>query len=81
MVMIFLSLVSELFLVPMVCFNMVSIVCNTFGNYTYGMYTYGIYGEFFDKFLTYNLLFIASFRIGVPSILLVNKYYNLTFQL
>ena len=28
------------------------------------------FDEFFDKFLTYNLLTIASFRIGVRSILL-----------
>jgi hypothetical protein len=33
----------------------------TYGMYTYGMYTYGMY--------TYILLTIASFRIGVPSIL------------
>ena len=36
---IFLSLVSVLFLVPMVCFDMYA----TYGMYTYGMYTYGMY--------------------------------------
>ena len=41
---------------------------HTYGMYTYGMYTYG---EFF-----YNLLTIASFRIGVPSILLKLKLQN-----
>ena len=43
----------------------------TYGIYTYGMYTYGMYTYviFLTKFLTYNLSTIASFRIGVPSIL------------
>ena len=49
--------------------------------YTYGMYTpmvnflgdffENFFGDFFGNFLTYNLLTIASFRIGVPSILLL----------
>ena len=51
----------------------------TYGMYTYGMYTYGeflgwiflgiFFGIFLGNFLTYDLLTIASFRIGVPSIL------------
>jgi hypothetical protein len=45
----------------------------TYGMYTYGMYTYGMYtyGMYTYGMYTYGmyLLTIASFRIGVPSIL------------
>ena len=43
----------------------------TNGMYTYGMYTYGMYT--YGMYTSYNVLTIASFRIGVPSILFIIK--------
>jgi flagellar biosynthesis protein FliR len=69
----------------------------TYGMYTYGMYTYGMYvyfrwiyklfDEFFDKFFfqwifrTYNISFIASFRIGVPLILFLLSFNSVLMNI